>query len=492
MNTSSITSVANSLSKQDDISTRSKELNGLAEQWAMITALIGGTTAMRAAGDKYLPQFKNELDDSYNKRLATSTLFPAFKRTVVTLAARPFSKPVTVDDSVPPQVKALFGNIDLQGNNLDAFMAETFRPQMAYGMIGLLVEHPKRPADAKTQADDKRYNLRPYFVRVFPEQLLGWRLTLVGGAFKLTQLRIMEQVQEPDGDYGLKMVQQVRLLEPGKWSTHRKNEASGLWLMVDEGLTSLEDIPFVMLYGERTGFMLGKSPLLELAHLNVKHWQQQSDQDALMHVARVPILTVRGVDADFVFTIGAGTAVNLKDNPDAEMRFVEHTGSAIGAGKEQLDDLKEEMRQSGAELLVLRPGPTTATEIASDNAVGMCALQEMALSTEDGLNQALLYAAQYMRLTDGGKVTLFKDFGAATLAEASAQLLVAMANAGKLSFATLINELKRRGILSADVDPDTEAEAVAAEGPPEPPVGKIDPLTGLPYTEPVPPTSKKD
>jgi hypothetical protein len=195
------------------------------------------------------------------------------------------------------------------------------------------------------------------------------------------------------------------------------------------------------------------------------------------------------VDSTFEFKFG-GSAVNLKDNPDAQMAYVEHTGSAIGAGKTQLDDLKEEMRQSGAELLVLRPGPTTATEVASDNAVGMCALQEMALNTEDGVNQALKFMADYMSLPSGGTVTIFKDFGAASLAEASAQLLLNMANGGKLSTSTLINELKRRGILGEDVTPEGEQEKIEAEGPPEPPVGKTDPLTGLPYTQPVPPTGK--
>jgi hypothetical protein len=54
-------------------------------------------------------------------------------------------------------------------------------------------------------------------------------------------------------------------------------------------------IPFVPLYGWRR-LHVGISPLRDLAYLNVKHWQSQSDQDTILHVARVPILALIGGD----------------------------------------------------------------------------------------------------------------------------------------------------------------------------------------------------
>lgn len=43
----------------------------------------------------------------------------------------------------------------------------------------------------------------------------------------------------------------------------------------------------------------GKPPLIELAHLNVKHWQSQSDQDNILHVIRVPILVRIGIQTQY-------------------------------------------------------------------------------------------------------------------------------------------------------------------------------------------------
>jgi hypothetical protein len=41
--------------------------------------------------------------------------------------------------------------------------------------------------------------------------------------------------------------------------------------------------------------MRGSPPLLNLALLNIKHWQSQSEQDNILHVARVPLLVAYGL-----------------------------------------------------------------------------------------------------------------------------------------------------------------------------------------------------
>lgn len=483
----------------------SKVVDAMAINWKLVSALLGGTDKMRKAGETLLPKWVDETQDNYDKRLAKATLFPAFKRTVETLAARPFSKPVTINDDVPSDIKELLNDVDMEGRNVDQFAADMMVVGLGYGIGGILVDFKKNPKPGvSTIAEEKAAGLRPYWVRVLPEQVLGWRAKTINGATKLTQLRIKECIEEDYGEFGTRDVEQVRVLEPGNYRVYRQpitaNGSTGSgWELVESGTTTLTEIPFVPVYGERTGFMQAKPPLLELAHLNVKHWQSQSDQDTLMHVARVPILTVIGIEDDptkpFTLVVGAAGAVRLPLG--AEMKYVEHTGAAIDAGKVSLDDLKEDMRQSGAELLVLKPSPTTATEVASDNAVGMCALQKMALQLQDALNEAMELTGKWLGKGDngGGTLKLFTDFGAATLAEASATLLNTLAAQRKLSVRTLYNELKRRGILGPDVDYEDEMNQIETEGPmldalapPPPPAPPGSPKPpGPPAGPPVPP-----
>jgi hypothetical protein len=150
----------------------------------------------------------------------------------------------------------------------------------------------------------------------------------------------------------------------------------------------------------------------------------------------------------------------------ATLEFCEHTGASIKAGADSLAALEEQMIQTGAELLVKKPGDRSATEAAGDQEGNKCDLQRMVESFEDAVDLALQFTAEFVGETSGGSATLFKDFGAATLSEASAQLVIAMQQAGLISKGTAIAELKRRGSLEAGVDAEAEAAAVELEGPP--------------------------
>lgn len=452
----------------DDISAQSPAVVDMQAAWAVVDPLLQGTAEMRKQGGTMLPQMPMEDGEQYDKRLNTSTLFPAYARTVQTLTGKVFSKPIAVGDNVPDKIKAWMPDIDLQGRNLDAFASGIMEKALGYGLAGIYVDCPPRPVGVVSQADEASIGLRPYFVEVNGPQVLGWRAKYTPKmGWTLLQLRIMEMVEVNDGEYGVKMVKQVRLLEPGVWSTYRQVSAQNTkWVVQDTGSTSLDYIPFVPIYGQRLGFMVSKPPLLELAYMNVKHWQSQSDQDNIVHMARVPILVATGIDdPTFALAIGASTCVKIKD-VNGKLEYVEHKGTAIAAGKIALDDLKEEMRQAGAELIVIgKRLEVTATQVATENELGTCALQRISQGVEDGIDTALQMMADYAKLGNGGNVTLFNDFGVASLSDASAQLLLAMNVAGKISDETLFMEMQRRAILSADLDWETESELIEAQGP---------------------------
>lgn len=481
---------------------RSPAVAEMAVEWPMLEALMAGTRAMRAGGQAFLPKWPAEDDDGYKARKKVATLFPAFRRTVSVMAGKPFSKALTLSEEVPVEIRGVVGkpamgdnpavksvsgwadDIDREGVNLHTFAAEMLAEALAYGLCGILVEAPKPlPINGRppTRKEEQDAGIRPYFVRVKHNQILGWRVETVGNVTRLTQLRIAESATVADGAYGEKTVERVRVLSPGAWEVWEKTGSVGTlaqdeWRMIDSGATSLPVIPFVPLYGRRTGFMRGVSPLIDLAYLNVKHWQSQSDQDTILHVARVPILMVSGADQDAALVVGSASFTKLPQG--ADMKFVEHTGAAIGAGAESLVALEEQMIQAGAELLVKKAGDRSATEAANDAEANKSDLQRIVEGFEDGLDQALQLMADFAKLGSGGSVSLFKDFGAANLSDASGQLILAMRKDGVISTPTAINELKRRGELAAEVDPEAEELAVAMETQGLEPEEPMDPASG--------------
>ncbi|MGR5432341.1 DUF4055 domain-containing protein, partial [Vibrio astriarenae] len=89
------------------------------------------------------------------------------------------------------------------------------------------------------------------------------------------------------------------------------------------------------------------------------------DQQTILHVARVPILFAKML-GDNKITVGGAAAVKCEDE-NGDLKYVEHGGAAIEAGRISLLDLEDRMRQIGAELLVIKPGNTNVTQTRADN-----------------------------------------------------------------------------------------------------------------------------
>ena len=442
----------------------SGEVQAMAEHWPIAEALLGGTASMRKASAAFLPKWPNEEPAGYESRLKTATLFPAFTRTLGVMTGKPFSKQLTLGSDTPAKIKEWADDIDQQGNNLHTFAANVMNEALGFGFCGVLVDHLKIGPDVRTVADEQIIGARPYFVFIRHAQILGWKAQRYNGGIVLTQLRLAETAEEDDGEFGTRLVERVRVHRPGSWELFEKN-AKGEYTLIDGATTTLDAIPFVPFYGRKNAFMCGSSPLLDLAYLNVKHWQSQSDQDTILHVARVPILAVIGVEegSSFSLTVGASSAVRLPVSGD--MKFVEHSGAAIAAGETALASLEAQMLQTGAELLILKPGRVTATQSNNDAEASKSELQRIVEGIEDALDQALQFMADWVGEAQGGHVTLFKDFGAGSLTDASAQIIIALQQGGIITKATALREQQRRGMLSADIIPEDELAEVESEGP---------------------------
>ena len=454
----------------NDVRKRSPRIEAIAGSWPMITALLGGTAAMRAAGKDWLPQWPNEDGAYYDARLKTATLFPAFSRTVEVLSGKPFSRPVTWDTDIPERVSETFDDIDLEGTNLHSFLANVCEEALAYGLSGILVDYP-RVSGKMNLAQEKAAGLRPYFVKISPTMLLDYKSKRIKGRETITHLRFVEYVQksDPKNEFSEETIEQVRVMDIGRWRIYqeRRDETTGekRWVLVEEGKTSLKKIPFVPVYGNKTGFMQATPPLAELAFMNVEHWQTKSDQQTILHVARVPILFGRQL-GDAPITVGAASVIST-DALEGDLKYVEHTGKAIEAGRMDILDLEDKMRQIGAELLVIKPGRNTVAQTMADDESGTCALQRIVGDLQDAASQAIELLAEWLGDKQCGHITIFRDFGAATLAEASAELLMEMNIAGSLSNETLFREIQRRGMISSEIKWEEERLRIASQ-PPKP------------------------
>ena len=434
----------------------SPAVDAMAGGWHKIDTLCGGTDAMRAAREKFLPSFPREDADSYEYRLNTSTLFNGLGRTVENMAAKPFAELATFTD-IDPEPAGWLQNVDLCGNNLTVFAFNLMAAGLKYGLTHILVEFPStQDEDGKalypTRAAELAAGVRPYLVHIKPQQVLGWKSQkTASGAEELSMLRILESVEVDDGEFGTACVSQVRVLTPGAWQTYRKTGQNN-WTQHAAGKVSLDFIPLVTFYTRRTGFMTATPPLKDLADLNLKHWQSSSDQDSILHTARVPILAITGVTEETSVEIGAKSALMLPQGADA--KYVEHTGAAIEAGRLSLQDLENQMRAMGAELLAETQVSTTATQNNIEDSEAKCQLSMMTEGLEDALDLAIDFMHRMVRIEYRGAVNLYKDFSSSTVMQTAGPFVTALAqlvDRGLLSKEDAFSEMQRYGIVNPDL-----------------------------------------
>lgn len=460
-----------------DVSTPCVEYGKVAPLWALPRTLMGGTKAMRAASIKYLPQEAAETADSYKSRLHRSTLFNAFKKTVRDMTGKVFRKDIVLSDDVPEQIKTLAENVDNAGRHLNVFAKDAFHDSMQTGIGFILTEMPPPLAAGTgrngevTQADEQTANRRPYLCYVKAEDLIGWKVAIIDGVATLTQARIKETHTVADGPFNEKSEPQIRVLEPGRWEIWRvaaDGAEKNKWIKVEHGTTSLTYIPLAPVYINRTGFFTGEPPLEDLADLNVAHWQSQSDQRNILHVARVPILFGAGFGESDTIEIGASRMVRATD-ATAKLEFVEHTGAAIDSGDKDLSNLEFQMQTQGLQLLVPQPGGKTATGEMHDDAIENSQLAMMATALQDAFEWSFGFMADYLALgkDKGGSIKVNKDFGITAGGAADVPHILSAKRDGTIDAATAINELKRRGFLSDDVDAETVIAKAKIEAPPE-------------------------
>ncbi|HCC4724763.1 TPA: DUF4055 domain-containing protein [Citrobacter freundii] len=465
-----------------DISTPNLDYGSMVEAWDINDALMGGTLYMRQLGETFLPRWPKEGKEDYKKRLAVATLLPAYEETINQNVGRVFAEPIQLGENVPDRLREFAKDVDLEGSRLDVWAQAFFSLAMQYGLSHALVDYPRVDAEqVKTKADEKATGARPYVTMLNPRQVIGWKSKMTAGKVQLTALRIKEVVVEDGDDFGQTKVEQIRLLTPGKVQIYRKaTSADGQanWALHEEWQTSRQDITLVTLYTKRTGFMCGSPPLLNMALLNVKHWQSQSEQDNILHVARVPLLTVFGLEDGQELVIGSSSATQFSDRQKQGLEYVEHTGTSISAGKESLTDLVEQMRQAGAKLLRTDNTSTKSVDQTSEEKMQeQSPLYTMATSLEDAIDNILQIMAEYIGEKDGGSVDVRTelDVESKEFNPPAALAIQSLRQGGDLRRVDAIKALQKLNLIDADADPDVVLSELLAESATlsEPPTGEV-------------------
>lgn len=491
----------------------------MAELADPIDSLKGGTKAMRAKSTTYLPKFPEEKKKAYDYRLSGTFLFNGYGQTLRDLVAMPFSKEVDVKEreKLPEPLDRIEKNVDRRGTTISAFARDLLEQSVDRGLCFVLVDAPPAPKDGKSNlARDRKLDLRPYFVHIRVLDLLGVRSqTLEDGSLRVTQVRFKQCTTEPDGEYGEKQVERIRVVNAapidgarGSYELWRrdKTKTNDQWIREDAGPTSWKRdyLPFEVAYQKKVADFEAEPVLNDLASENLKHWRNSSSLQIGIEMGCSPMVAVSGMAEPTNWEanqpgVGGNGALTSKGvvvapmnviyikEPNGKAVILETTGAALQVAMKHLTDSEERMQVLGLQAL-LEPGSAKfAKEVEATQGRSETGIQSMIREIEQLLEKCYQHAADWLGLKMPKKfsVDIHNEFGLGAKAVEEMRVILDMWKGGALPAREVIVQAKRRQFLGQNLDVDATLQEAKDDAPPLGALTRVQPATST-----VPP--KKD
>jgi hypothetical protein len=398
-------------------STMSPQVQAWQPELYLCRTLYGGWERVQAERTKLLPRHPAEDSKDYQIRVTRPTFYNAFARTVRALAGTVFKDDPT-PQGIPQEIQALYDDdIDLQGTAGPAFLLHTFTDGLITGLAGIFVDMPANSGGV-TKLEAQQLDIRPYWLLVRKDDIRSFRIDFVNGKTVLGQLVFKEQVEEQVGDFGVRLYDRYRVLrrtdDAVTFEIWESATAGGAVRRVGDVGTfrGVTEIPFAPIYTAREAFMCAPPPLLDLANLNLLHYQVNSDLHHAIHIANCPVGVTHGFDGDI--QLGPNRWINFPSGAkDAKAYWMETTGASIGQTRAILADIEEQMSNLGLGMLQRKSrAAETAQKASLDRQEQDSTLAAIVSDLENGVELALYYTAQFMGDPDGvgGRLEFSRNF----------------------------------------------------------------------------------
>ncbi len=369
----------------------------------------------------YLSKEEEEPPLAYKNRLARTQFDSRFKPALKGHAG--LLSEFVLSDDVAPSIAAARDDIDLQGSSIESFLTDQDETVLRDGGMGILVEHPPQPTDEngnpliQSAADEQNYALRPYLVAVDRRNILNWSIIYEQGKPIIQRLTIQESRLVAVDDYGVETKTYYRVLTPGRFDVYELVQIQGgkyQKVLVPElsGATGLEVVPFVWYSVSDSKWFESQPPFLNLAQLNIEHYQKRSSLNEVIHKCNLPVPVRKGLIknlADLLkgvvkLIIGPNSVVDIP--ADGDFFFAEPTGNAINATQTDIEKLERSMDRMSLAFLTGGEAAKTATEVVMDTAQTQCSLKNMARRKESTVQRLFALWVQYTGEDQGGTITV--------------------------------------------------------------------------------------
>jgi hypothetical protein len=408
--------------------TRTRAVLDMMKGWEIMKAVSEGTEYLRENSEAFLPLEPREDYTAYMARVNRAVFSPFTQRLIRAATGLVLRKPITLIGD--PYWTEMF-KMDVDGckSDLDEYARRILMCSLTYGQSHILVDYPA-PSGAVSLAEERAQDRRPYWIEVDPNNLYGWRLDRESNYGNLIQVRLAEKAVLPDGAFGEKVFEQIRVIEPGKYRVFRKtdqidemydladNSYAGEfdaqttgeeYKEVESGEFSLGEIPLVTVYSGKTENLVSKPPLLDIAYLNLAHFQRQADLIHSLHVASQPMLVMEGYD-DQTKDVAISVNYAMATQPGNKVYYVEPASSAFDAQSAEIKELQMQMATLGISTLSQQKFVAESADARRLDRVDTNSMLAMvSMELEQKLQKAFNLSAEYVGI-EPPEVKISRDF----------------------------------------------------------------------------------
>ena len=186
-------------------------------------------------------------------------------------------------------------------------------------------------------------------------------------------------------------------------------ERSGNYDLIESGAYSLGEIPLVTMYSNKVDTLVSKPPLLDIAYLNLAHFQRQADLIHSLHVASQPMLVLEGWD-DQTKDLAISVNYALAMQPGNKAYYVEPASSAFEAQSSEIKELQMQMATLGISTLSQQKFVAESADARRLDRVDTNSMLSMvSMDLQQTLQGAFNLAANYLQL-EPPEVYVSRDF----------------------------------------------------------------------------------
>lgn len=432
-------------------------------QWETMRDCVEGEDAIKAKGAVYLPRLSGDTDESYAAYKMRARFVNYTKRTLDGLHGLIFRRAPVVERPDTPRLISILDNIDKRGTALYQFVSDSVYDVMITGWGGLLADFPKTE-EGTDLLSAERMGYRPY-VRYYPaESIINWKHGVVNGSERLTMVVLREQWDSDEDDpfvHSFTTVYRVLILVNGVYHQWIMREGevkvrNGIEERQPDELVedivvringrTLDYIPFETLPGK-----IPETPMfLDLARVNIGHYQKSADYENGVHMTTIPTGYVTGHDKyidpvtkeEEVIELGADRFLMFKE-ADATVGTLVFSGVGLTHSETALSNAMSDMAILGSRLVTPEKGTSESADSAKIHRAGENArLAAFARNVSEGITRVLKTIAKWAGEDGDISISLCTDYDTLAFDPNALNSLANLADAGKMPLPYIFWNLK--------------------------------------------------